>query len=260
MGLAGLPSLLRILAEAKSYSERVFSFHTIDNLTVPLAAELLTAPAGSEPVAWDDAAVERVVSQASGYPYFLQQFGQDSWNDAAGPDITLTDARVGAESGSGDVATRLDRKITSLGPTRANLIAKGLVYAPEHGVIAFPSPAWPTSSVASPTGRRQAVAGAPSASRCPATRTAWGPRVATCGPRRLRHGERRSRHPYSHPNNGVTTRPRPSHAVRTETQDTAPDQPQCACKPRAATTWAGSSLPYNRQVVGSSPTIGSRSP
>ena len=127
-----------------------------------------TAPAAAESVAWEDAAVEHVVTQAAGYPYFLQQFGQDAWNDAAGPNITLTDARVGvangraaldtgffrirwdratpteqrylramaedgdAGSGSGDVAGRLDRKITSLGPTRANLIAKGLVYAPEH--------------------------------------------------------------------------------------------------------------------------------
>lgn len=43
-------------------------------------------------------------------------------------------------SGSGDVATRLGRKITSLGPIRANLIAKGLIYAPEHGVVAFTVP------------------------------------------------------------------------------------------------------------------------
>ena len=176
LGLAGLPSLPRILAEAKSYSERLFSFHTIDNLAAPAAGEVLTAPAAAESVAWDDAAVEHVVTQAAGYPYFLQQFGQDTWNDAAGPNITLTDARVGvangraaldtgffrtrwdratpaeqrylramavdgdAGSGSRDVASRLDRKITSLGPTRANLIAKGLAYAPEHGVVAFTVP------------------------------------------------------------------------------------------------------------------------
>jgi hypothetical protein len=27
------------------------------------------------------------------------------------------------------------------GPTRANLISKGLVFAPDHGVIAYPVPA-----------------------------------------------------------------------------------------------------------------------
>lgn len=176
LGLAGLPSLPRILAEAKSYSERLFRFHTIGHLTAPLAGEVLTAPAAAESVAWEDAAVEHAVSQAAGYPYFLQQFGQDTWNEAAGPTITVTDARVGVAngrvaldtgffrtrwdratpaeqrylramavdgdvgSGSGDVAGRLDRKITSLGPTRANLIAKGLVYSPEHGMVAFTVP------------------------------------------------------------------------------------------------------------------------
>jgi len=45
-----------------------------------------------------------------------------------------------AGSGSGEVASRLDRKITSLGPKRANLIARGLVLAPGHGIIAFTVP------------------------------------------------------------------------------------------------------------------------
>ena len=49
VGLAGLPSLPRILAEAKSYSERLFSFHTIDNLAAPLAAVVLTAPRPPNP-------------------------------------------------------------------------------------------------------------------------------------------------------------------------------------------------------------------
>ncbi|MGC5225452.1 hypothetical protein ACPW96_23045 [Micromonospora sp. DT81.3] len=38
------------------------------------------------------------------------------------------------------MATRLRKNIATLGPTRANLIAKGLVYAPEYGVVAFTVP------------------------------------------------------------------------------------------------------------------------
>ena len=177
LALAGLPSLPRILAEAKSYAERLFNLQPIKHLDDLLAAQVLTEPAAAEDVSWDLDAVEHIVRDAAGYPYFLQQFGQDTWNDAPGPHtITLTDARVGAArgraaldagffrsrwdratrseqrylramaeegdlgSGSGEVATRLGRKATSLGPTRANLIAKGLVYAPEHGVIAFTVP------------------------------------------------------------------------------------------------------------------------
>ncbi len=174
--LAGLPSLPRVLAEAKSYSERMFVYERIEHLPEDLAREALTAPAEQEGVRWADDAVTFTVAETSGYPYFLQQFGQDTWNDAAGPHVTLADARVGAAHGraaldngffrarwdratrseqqylramavdgdggssSGQVATRLGRKVTSLGPTRASLIAKGLVYAPEHGVVAFTVP------------------------------------------------------------------------------------------------------------------------
>ncbi len=175
--LAGLPSLPRILAEAKSYSERLFSFQPIEHLEDRVAALVLTESAANENVTWDPDATEHIVREAAGYPYFLQQFGQDTWNEAPGPRaITLTDARVGVArgqaaldagffrvrwdratrseqrylramaadgdqgSGSGEIATRIGRKVTSLGPARANLIAKGLVYAPEHGVVAFTVP------------------------------------------------------------------------------------------------------------------------
>ena len=177
VALAGLPSLPRILAEAKSYSERLFSFQPIHHFDDAQATRVLTVPAADEGVEWDDEAAEYVVREAGGYPYFLQQFGQDTWNDAPGQDrIAFVDARVGVArgraaldagffrarwdratraeqrylramaidgdqgSGSGDIAARLGRKATSLGPTRANLIGKGLVYAPEHGMIAFTVP------------------------------------------------------------------------------------------------------------------------
>lgn len=43
-------------------------------------------------------------------------------------------------SESGTVAKRLGKAMSSLGPARANLIAKGLVWAPKHGQIAFSVP------------------------------------------------------------------------------------------------------------------------
>ena len=174
--LAGLPSLPRVLAEAKSYAERLFMFERIENLSGELARRALTEPAATEDVAWEQDAVSFVVSEALGYPYFLQQFGQDTWNAATGPELTLADARVGAAMGraaldngffrarweratrgeqrylramstdgdagssSGDVATRLGGGSSSVGPARANLIAKGLIYAPEHGRVAFTVP------------------------------------------------------------------------------------------------------------------------
>ena len=41
---------------------------------------------------------------------------------------------------SSDVAKAMDRSVSSLGPTRDSLIKKGMVYAPEHGQIAFTVP------------------------------------------------------------------------------------------------------------------------
>ena len=43
-------------------------------------------------------------------------------------------------SQSGEVAARLKRSITSLGPVSANLINQGLIYAPEYGMVAFTVP------------------------------------------------------------------------------------------------------------------------
>ena len=175
--LAGLPSLPKDVAEAKSYAERLFVFYSITALSGPTAGEALTVAAAKAGVTWRDEAVEHVVAETRGYPYFLQQYGQDTWNAATGTSvITLDDARVGAALGrgaldagffrarwdratnaekaylramavdgdagssSGEVARRLMRPATSLGPTRAKLIAKGLVYAPDHGRIDFTVP------------------------------------------------------------------------------------------------------------------------
>ncbi len=40
----------------------------------------------------------------------------------------------------GELARRMGRKAGSLSPARQSLIRKGLIYAPEHGKIAFTVP------------------------------------------------------------------------------------------------------------------------
>ena len=176
LALAGLPSLPRVLAEARSYAERLYVFEHIERLPSDVAREALVEPAADAGVAWDHAAAALVVEETLGYPYFVQQFGQETWNEAEGPDITVADARVGAARGraaldagffrarweratraeqaylravaehgdggsaTGTIAARLGRSPSSLGPARASLIAKGLIYAPEHGVVSFTVP------------------------------------------------------------------------------------------------------------------------
>ena len=41
---------------------------------------------------------------------------------------------------SGDVADMLQKKVTSLGPTRNQLIAKGMIWSPSHGDTGFTGP------------------------------------------------------------------------------------------------------------------------
>lgn len=172
---AGLPNLPGRLAEARSYSERLFRFKPIAELNWKASEDAIVVPAKNEGVVWEQAAVQRVFEAAEGYPYFLQEFAKASWEHAA-TSITLDDADAGVRVGfatldagffssrwiratpserlyliamsvggdepsyASEVATRLGRKMNSLGPTRANLISKGLVYAPEHGQIAFTVP------------------------------------------------------------------------------------------------------------------------
>ena len=173
---AGLPSLPRVLAEARSYAERLFQYWPIGALDPTDASSALVRPAANVDVDWDEDAAIAIVRRSSGYPYFLQEFGKAAWDFAPGPTITFADALAGVRAGtdsldhgffrsrweratpserdymramaddgdgpsqSGEVARRLGKKSTAVGPTRANLIHKGLVYAPEHGVVAFTVP------------------------------------------------------------------------------------------------------------------------
>jgi hypothetical protein len=41
---------------------------------------------------------------------------------------------------SAEVAQRLKKALSGVGPARASLIAKGLIYAPDHGQIAYTVP------------------------------------------------------------------------------------------------------------------------
>jgi hypothetical protein len=41
---------------------------------------------------------------------------------------------------TGEIADLLGQKITSLGPVRARLIKKGMIYSPAHGDLAFTAP------------------------------------------------------------------------------------------------------------------------
>lgn len=174
---AGLPSLPALAGEARSYAERLFTFVKINSLQPEEAAAALTVPAKAHGVRWHTDALDRIVDETAGYPYFLQEFGKHAWNFARGPhQITLDDikhaipfavemldtgffsvrfdrtteteraylaamAHLGAgPHASGAVASTMGRTTPQVSPHRNSLIAKGLCHAPSHGQIAFTVP------------------------------------------------------------------------------------------------------------------------
>lgn len=173
---AGLPNLPAKLSEIRSYAERLFDYSEIGPLAPDAAREALCAPARKLGALFEDDALAALVGVSRGYPYFLQEYGKAVWDLAPTKLFTAQDADLAIQvglaqldagffparwtratpaernylsamakdgesgSGTGVIAGRLGKKLTSLGPVRANLIAKGLVYAPEHGQIAFTVP------------------------------------------------------------------------------------------------------------------------
>ncbi len=173
---AGLPQLRGQMGNAKSYAERLFEFPEIGPLTPEAATQALCKPAEVEHVQYDDAAVADILASTHRYPYFLQEWGKHAWDTAQHSPITLADTltasrsalaaldesffrvrfdrltpsekkylRAMAELGagphrSGDIATALNRPVSSLGPTRSKLIGKGMIWSPNHGDTAFTVP------------------------------------------------------------------------------------------------------------------------
>lgn len=173
---AGLPILPGLAGESKSYAERLFSFPDVGPLSEEDSAKALRGPAQAVGVGFEADALREVFRLTEGYPYFLQEWGYQSWNLATASPITfdivekatttvitrldqnffrvrfdrLTPSeknflRAMAALGSGpsrtgDIASALKVKVTSLGPVRAKLIKKGMVYSPAHGDMTFTVP------------------------------------------------------------------------------------------------------------------------
>lgn len=173
---AGLPQLPGQMGRAKSYAERLFDFPEIGPLPEQAARIAIAKPARQEGVDIDEGALRRIVEQTHGYPYFLQEWGKHAWDAASASPITRRDVERASETAvaaldesffrvrfdrltpaekrylramselgpgphrSGDIADQLERKVTSLGPTRNQLIAKGMIWSPSHGDTAFTVP------------------------------------------------------------------------------------------------------------------------
>ena len=173
---AGLPILPGLAGESKSYAERLFNFPDLGPLSEQESAKAIKEPIEAAGEAIETAALQEIFRMTQGYPYFLQEWGYQAWNNAEYSPITVkvvqestplverrldenffrvrfnrltprekTYLRAMAQLGAGpyrtaDIAEALGVKITTLGPVRANLIKKGMIYSPAHGDMAFTVP------------------------------------------------------------------------------------------------------------------------
>ena len=173
---AGLPQLRALTGRARSYAERLFNFPFIGPLAQEAARLAIEKPVLAEGMRITEEAFLRIFEETRGYPYFLQEWGKHAWDTADESPITLdhverasSGARTALDEGffrvrvdrltpsevrylramaelgagphrSGDIAQVLGRKVTAVAPTRSGLIAKGMVWSPNHGDTAFTVP------------------------------------------------------------------------------------------------------------------------
>jgi len=173
---AGLPQLVGLAGKSKSYAERLFIYPEVGALSLKDASLALQGPVATQGVAFTQDALAEVFRVTQGYPYFLQEWGYQSWNMAQSSPIDLplivkttqaSTARLDqsffrvrfdrltprekdylsalaalgtGNQRSGDVAESLGVKVQAIAPLRSSLIKKGMIYSPAHGDTAFTVP------------------------------------------------------------------------------------------------------------------------
>lgn len=101
---AGLPHLPAVLSASKSYSERLFRYNRIDRLSREEAAHALQSPAEDEDAEWSPEALQAMYAATGGYPYFIQAYGKEVWDQAPASPITAEDVRVAAPDAEEELA------------------------------------------------------------------------------------------------------------------------------------------------------------
>jgi hypothetical protein len=165
-----------LAGESKSYAERLFAFPDVGALSEADANKAISEPTLAEGVRVTSDALTEIYRVTKGYPYFIQEWGYQMWNSAEASPIEIDVVKSAADSAiqrldqnffrvrfdrltpgeknflramaelgpgasrSSDIATYLGVKVNSIGPVRAKLIRKGMIYSPAYGDIAFTVP------------------------------------------------------------------------------------------------------------------------
>lgn len=173
---AGLPQIAGLSGDAKSYAERLFDYPAVGQLADDDAMDVIRRPIEEEGETITQKALTAILQDTRAYPYFLQEWGYQTWNLATQSPISskvikrakaqalerldegfftvrfdrltpkereyvIAMAHLGdGPYRSADIADYLQERAQSLGPRRAKIIYKGMIYSPSYGDIAFTVP------------------------------------------------------------------------------------------------------------------------
>ncbi|MGI8523599.1 MAG: ATP-binding protein [Nocardioides sp.] len=174
---AGLPVTPEAMTRAATFGERS-AFVALDVLADDDARSALADPARALEVTWSPGALERVVGQARGHPYYLQLMGSATWAAAvpeAGASIDIADVDAGVPTATdqltamyrarwgsatrgeqaflaamaaaatenvtrAQIAQALGQDTRSISVPRERLIEKGVIEPVGHGLVRFTLP------------------------------------------------------------------------------------------------------------------------
>lgn len=173
---AGLPKIYKMLADEKTYAKRLFVYQEIGSLNFEQAKKAIEEPARKFNVTYTQEAVNRIAEISKGYPFFIQQLCQIVYQETPGSQITGTDVDLILEDffetldngffkvryercadsdkkfifamvkcgelpcTISNIAQNLNKSVTAISTTRAQLISKGLIYPIRYKELDFTVP------------------------------------------------------------------------------------------------------------------------
>ena len=173
---AGLPKIYKMLSDEKSYSERLFAYKQIDSLNYEQSKKAIEEPAKKLNVSYTEEAVKEIISITKGYPFFIQQMCQIVYNrtdskiiEKENIDKCIDEVLTTLETGFfrsryercsdtekkfifamvkcgelpctiSNVAQNLNKSVSSISTTRAQLISKGIIYPVRYKELDFTVP------------------------------------------------------------------------------------------------------------------------
>ncbi len=172
---AGLPGTVAHLARVKTYTER-WRYFEIGLLSDEETAAAIVEPATARGVTIDAPAVDALIAECAGYPYFIQEYAAAAWAQRSGDRITsesvatvipgvrrslettlyehrfraltpreiryalaLANLGPGLHT-AGDVAAQLGARASEVSSMRNQLVKKDVIFSPAPGLVEFRIP------------------------------------------------------------------------------------------------------------------------